>query len=74
LTDRPAPLPGLVEDLVAGRRAVRCRVCGHPLTGRTARRIGVGGDCAAKPGVRTTPRVGRFEVEQDGLFGVQDLD
>jgi len=67
----PAPLPGLAtdEELAAGRRVVRCRVCGHPLTGRTARTLGLGEDCAAKLGMRTAPGAGRFEVEQDGLFG-----
>ena len=69
MTDRSAPLPGLDEELVAGRRVVRCRVCGRPLEGRGARMLGVGGDCAAKFGMRTAPGVGRFEVEQDGLFG-----
>jgi hypothetical protein len=68
MTDRPAPLPGLDEELAAGRRVVRCRVCGRPLVGR-ARFRGLGDGCAAKFGMRTAPGVGRFEVEQDGLFG-----
>jgi hypothetical protein len=54
MTDRL--LPGLAtdEELAAGRRVVRCGMCGRPLTGQQARMRGLG----------------RFEVEQDGLPGV----
>ena len=67
----PSPLPGLATDaeLGAGRRVVRCGMCGRPLTGR-ARLRGLGDDCAHKLGERTAPAVGRFPAAQDGLPGV----
>lgn len=66
-----APLPGLAthDELAAGRRIVRCGMCGRRLTSREARMYGLGEGCRHKlsgdPTVRA-PR--RFEVEQDGLF------
>lgn len=68
----PAPLPGLASDaeLAAGRRVVRCGMCGRPLTDRDARLRGTGEHCRAKLGgdpIVRTP--GRFQVPQDGLFG-----
>lgn len=67
-----APLPGLDDDeeLAAGRRVVRCGMCGRPLTSREARMYGLGEGCRHKLGVDpAVRRPGRFEVEQDGLFG-----
>jgi hypothetical protein len=71
VTADDAPLPGLAtdEELAAGRSLVRCGMCGHPLTGREARLRGLGEDCAAKLGWRGVRGPGRFEMEQDGLFG-----
>ncbi|MER7728314.1 DUF6011 domain-containing protein [Streptomyces sp. NPDC096323] len=62
------PLPGTTA--ATGRRPVRCRVCGRPLTGTSSRRTGLGPTCDAKlhpapPGIRTR----RHEVEQDPLPG-----
>ncbi|MFD7867466.1 DUF6011 domain-containing protein [Streptomyces sp. NPDC057682] len=62
-------LPGTAP--VSGRRTVRCRLCGRPLTGTTSRRTGLGPSCDAKlhpspPDIRTR----RHEVEQDPLPGV----
>ncbi|WP_328912348.1 MULTISPECIES: DUF6011 domain-containing protein [unclassified Streptomyces] len=68
-----APLPGLAtdEELAAGRRVVRCGMCGRPLTGRDARLRGLGDGCRHKlGGDAAVRRPGRFEVEQDGLPGV----
>ncbi|MEI7031639.1 DUF6011 domain-containing protein [Streptomyces pratensis] len=53
-----------------GRRVVRCRLCGRPLTGAGSRRAGLGPSCDAKlhpapPAIRTR----RHEVEQDPLPG-----
>lgn len=65
-------LPGLATDaeLAAGRRVIRCGMCGRPLAGREARLRGVGDGCAHKLGTDPTVRQpGRFEVEQDWLFG-----
>lgn len=61
------PLPGTAAT---GRRLVRCRLCGRPLTGTASRRTGLGPSCDAKlhpspPGIRTR----RHEVEQDVLPG-----
>lgn len=67
MTDSPDALPGLDEPL-AGRRRVTCRVCGRPLVGRLARLWGLGDDCRAKLQGRVGPGLGGFEVEQDGLF------
>lgn len=68
-----APLPGLAtddEEVAAGRRVVRCGMCGRPLTGQTARMRGVGEGCWDKlGGDLAVRRPGRFEVEQEGLFG-----
>lgn len=75
----PAPLPGPGEgtgtlgdtgDLSAGHGTVRCRVCGRPLRGRQARRLGVGEDCRAKLGERTAPRPPARPVDQDTLPGL----
>lgn len=63
----PAPLPGL--EPTEGRAVVPCRLCGHPLTAREARLWGLGRDCRRKLGLDTAPGIGRFDVEQDGLFG-----
>jgi hypothetical protein len=68
MTDRNDPLPGLVEELAAGRRVVRCGMCGRPLTGREARLWGLGEGCRHKlGGAPGAPRPGRFQVEQDQL-------
>jgi hypothetical protein len=69
--DTEHPLPGLAtdEELAAGRRVIRCGMCGRPLTGREARMRGMGEGCRHK--LRGDPivrRPGRFDVEQDGLF------
>ncbi len=66
----PAPLPGLDEDAPPGRGTVHCRVCGRPLRGREARRLGVGEDCRAKLGERTAPRPPARPVDQDALPGL----
>jgi len=65
-----APLPGLDNDPAAGRPVIRCGMCGRPLESREARMRGVGDGCRDKlhPD-RAVRRPGRFEVEQDGLFG-----
>lgn len=72
MTPNPSPLPGLATtaELAAGRRVVRCGMCGRPLTGREARLRGLGEDCRHKLGERTAPGPGRFDVEQDTLPGV----
>ena len=73
MTPDPAPLPGLAtdEELAAGRRVVLCALCGHPLTDAESRTWGAGERCRRKfGGDPTVRRPGRFEVEQDGLFGV----
>ncbi|WP_406310450.1 DUF6011 domain-containing protein [Streptomyces sp. NBC_00623] len=62
------PLPG--AGRAAGRRLVRCRLCGRPLTGTDSRRTGLGPACDAKlhpaaPDIRTR----RHEVAQDPLPG-----
>lgn len=69
--DAPADgqLPGTAE--APGRRTVRCRLCGRPLTGAASRRTGLGPSCDAKlhpapPDIRTR----RHEVDQDPLPGV----
>lgn len=71
MTPDPAPLPGLASDaeLAAGRRVIRCGMCGRPLESREARMRGVGEVCRDKlhPD-RAVRRPGRFDVEQDGLF------
>ncbi|WP_282687599.1 MULTISPECIES: DUF6011 domain-containing protein [unclassified Streptomyces] len=76
----PEPLPGADEAVreeratdggpPAGRRLVRCRLCGRPLTGADSRRAGLGPSCDAKlhpapPDIRTR----RHEVDQDPLPG-----
>jgi hypothetical protein len=65
------PLPGLlpVEPPEQGRPRVVCQDCGRPLTGAVARRWGRGEDCRRKLGLTGGPGPGRFEVEQEGLFG-----
>lgn len=71
-TPDPALLPGLATDgeLAAGRAVVLCGMCGRPLRAREARLRGLGEGCAHKLGTDpTVRRPGRFEVEQDGLFG-----
>lgn len=74
MTANDAPLlPGLAtdEELAAGRRVVRCGMCGRPLESRGARLRGLGEGCAHKLGADpVVRRPGRFEVEQDGLPGV----
>lgn len=66
-------LPGLATDeelQAAGRRVVLCGMCGRPLKATRARLVGLGEGCAHKLGADgTVRRPGRFEVEQDGLFG-----
>ncbi|MEU1468984.1 DUF6011 domain-containing protein [Streptomyces sp. NPDC005761] len=62
-------MPG-ADATAAGRRVVRCRVCGRPLTGTASRRTGLGPTCDAKlhpapPDIRTR----RHDVEQDPLPG-----
>ncbi|MFI1226459.1 MULTISPECIES: DUF6011 domain-containing protein [unclassified Streptomyces] len=67
----PEPLPGDGTDgTPEGRRLVRCRLCGRPLTGTGSRRAGLGPSCDAKlhpapPDIRTR----RHEVDQDPLPG-----
>lgn len=73
----PEPLPGgaVARDPAdgerhRGRRLVRCRLCGRPLTGNDSRRAGLGPSCDAKlhpapPDIRTR----RHEVDQDPLPG-----
>ncbi|MFJ8861378.1 DUF6011 domain-containing protein [Streptomyces sp. NPDC102451] len=71
----PEPFPGFPEppaapDRQAGRRPVRCALCGRPLTGAESRRTGLGPACDAKlhpagPDIRTR----RHEVDQDPLPG-----
>jgi hypothetical protein len=71
MTVAPAPLPGLATDgeLAAGRRVVKCGMCGRPLTNREARLYGLGDGCRHKLGGGPAVRApGRFEVEQDGLW------
>lgn len=67
----PAPLPGLATDeelVAAGRRVVRCGLCGRELTNREARMWGLGEGCRHKMDAgRVLRRSGRFEVEQDEL-------
>ncbi|WP_299537086.1 DUF6011 domain-containing protein [uncultured Streptomyces sp.] len=58
-------------DDPAGRRLVRCRLCGRPLTGTDSRRAGLGPSCDAKlhpapPEVRTRRR----EADQEPLPGL----
>lgn len=72
MTPDAHPLPGLATDaeLGAGRPVVRCGMCGRPLTSREARLYGLGDGCRHKLGAGPAVRQpGRFEVEQDGLFG-----
>ncbi|MFH9266813.1 MULTISPECIES: DUF6011 domain-containing protein [unclassified Streptomyces] len=76
----PEPLPGAAGAAAPGpadegeqhrgRRLVRCRLCGRPLTGTDSRRAGLGPSCDAKlhpapPDIRTR----RHEVDQDPLPG-----
>jgi hypothetical protein len=66
----PLPEDG-PADRTDRRRAVRCRMCGRPLTGTESRRTGLGPACDAKlhpapPDIRTR----RHEVEQDPLPGI----
>ncbi len=49
---------------------VACRMCGRPLTGRAARRRGLGEGCRAKLAERTAPRPPAREVEQEALPGL----
>nr|WP_173317539.1 DUF6011 domain-containing protein [Streptomyces fulvorobeus] len=69
----PAPGAGTPpeSDVITGRRLVRCRMCGRPLTGTASRRTGLGPACDAKlhPAAPDT-RMRRHEVEQDPLPGV----
>ncbi|MFD3654953.1 DUF6011 domain-containing protein [Streptomyces sp. 24-1644] len=63
------PLPE--TGAATGRRLVRCRMCGRPLTGTASRRTGLGPACDAKlhpaaPDIRTR----RHEVDQDTLPGI----
>lgn len=68
-----ALLPGLATDaeLAAGRRVIRCGMCGRPLESREARLRGVGEGCRDKlhPDA-VVRRPGRFEIEQDGIPGL----
>ncbi|MEU2761153.1 MULTISPECIES: DUF6011 domain-containing protein [unclassified Streptomyces] len=62
--------PAADEGPPTGRRLVRCRLCGRPLTGTDSRRAGLGPSCDAKlhpapPDIRTR----RHEVDQDPLPG-----
>lgn len=72
MTPDPTPLPGLdapAERLPQeGRLAVRCALCGEPLTAAVSRRWGLGSHCRRKLGLTSAPGVGRREVEQDGLW------
>jgi hypothetical protein len=70
-----APLPGLATDapLAAGRRVIRCGICGRPLESREARLRGLGDGCRHKVhGDPIVRRPARFDVEQDGLFGERE--
>ncbi|MFF0259535.1 DUF6011 domain-containing protein [Streptomyces microflavus] len=65
-----APGPAADDGTPPGRRLIRCRLCGRPLTGADSRRTGLGPSCDAKlhpapPDIRTR----RHEVEQDPLPG-----
>lgn len=69
----PEPLPVSVPepDAATGRRLVRCRMCGRPLTGTQSRRTGLGPSCDAKlhpaaPDIRARRR----EADQETLPGV----
>lgn len=61
----PAP-----EDPEPERSRVTCRLCGRPLTGRAARRWGLGEECRAKLRERAAPRPPAREVEQETLPGM----
>lgn len=67
-SDALLPLPLAAE--LRGQSAVRCRMCGRPLTDPAARRWGLGDDCRAKLAERSAPRPGGFVVEQEALPGV----
>ncbi len=54
----------------SGRRGVTCRLCGRPLTGRDARRRGIGDGCRAKLHERVAPRPPARDIEQDTLPGL----
>ncbi len=73
MTPTPSPLPGLATDaeLAVGRAVVRCALCGHPLIDREAQLRRLGDACAHKLGHRSVRGPGRFEVEQEGLFGAE---
>ncbi|HLL34073.1 MAG TPA: DUF6011 domain-containing protein [Streptomyces sp.] len=68
----PAPLPGV--DPPAGpdgeRPRVVCRLCGRPLRDPEARLWGLGHGCRDKLALRTAPRSGPWEVEQEALPGL----
>jgi hypothetical protein len=65
-----APLPGTKAE-TAGRRVVRCALCGRPLVAAEARRWGLGPECRHKLNpAPTVRRPGRFDVEQEALPGV----
>ncbi|MFI5757738.1 DUF6011 domain-containing protein [Streptomyces sp. NPDC051569] len=69
LSDGRLPGSGPEQD-DGNRRAVRCRMCGRPLTGAASRRTGLGPACDAKlhppaPAIRTRRR----EAEQDPIPG-----
>lgn len=71
LTAGPGAEPPPGTGTAAGRRLVRCRMCGRPLTGSASRRTGLGPACDAKlhpaaPDIRTR----RHEVDQDTLPGI----
>jgi hypothetical protein len=69
VTTPNAPLSGLDDpESAAGRRVVRCGMCGRPLQSREARLRGLGEGCRHKlDGDPVVRRPGRFDVEQDEL-------
>ncbi|MEK8142169.1 DUF6011 domain-containing protein [Streptomyces sp. M10(2022)] len=75
----PEPFPESAAQLrpedatgqAPGRRTVRCRVCGRPLTGTASRRTGLGPACDARlhPAGPDT-RARRRDADQDTLPGI----
>jgi hypothetical protein len=75
--ERPGSAPG--EEMLpatgppepdGGPAPVTCRLCGRPLTGRAARRWGLGEECRAKLRERSAPRPPAREVDQETLPGM----
>jgi hypothetical protein len=62
------PLP-LDAPQPQGRPRVVCALCEEPLTASESRRWQLGPRCRRKLGLVGGSGVGRFVVEQEGLFG-----